>query len=664
MVAGQGRKSRREEVLARVDIVEVVSRYVDIEARGRDWFGLCPFHTERTPSFTVSPTKQFFYCFGCSMSGDAIRFVEEMEGISTEEAYERLAGRSPTLSQRGEEVAATAVVPRQQEEVVATAVVPRQQEEVAAADAPSQQELRRALQYTVALYQRCLSGSPAEDAVKARAYVEERQLTKETVDLFALGFASVSTPLLVQFFTRRGFSMVPLRMLGLLTAQDQERFANRLIIPIHDAQGRVVGLGGRRLPGEEGDEPKYVNSAASPLFQKGEHLFNWHRARTSIRTAGQVVLLEGYMDVLAAWQAGVTHSVGVLGTSLGEKQARMLCRLQDRVVLAFDSDPAGEKATLRSIGTLQRFGGWVTIANLPAQKDPDELIRTEGKEAFQEALQTARSAIAFRLLALRRGYDLTQEVDRHRYLHCAMKVLADATAIEREHHLRSLSEEFSIPQRDLLMEWQRVAGQQGRYARSGRSTGPSQRLAEVPLPPPSLSGGPIVGTRQASSVRSRIEASERMLLSLMMRYRSITLWVQQAVGDGFPTDRYAALAAHLYAYYAQVDVEGDPDGFLTDLKEKNPTLLAEAESLLDWSMPLEAMDLVLQDCLHHVRMHSLVNAVEENEAHFRWQQKQGNMDQALQLLAKTVKLQQLRMAREKTTQARHAFMAPSPPPDS
>ncbi|WP_187820554.1 DNA primase [Pasteuria penetrans] len=634
MTAGDGRRNWREGILSQVDIVEVVARYVRIEPRGREWFGLCPFHAERTPSFTVSPTKQFFYCFGCSMSGDAIRFLVEMEGISTAEACERLVGggKGFPVGPQGAE-GGTSSRPQGGE----------------------QAELRSALQYAVALYQQCLLRSPSDDAVRARAYVEERQLAWETVSAFSLGFASGCTPLLVPFFQRRGFSLAPLRTLGLLTPHDQERFVDRLIIPIHDAQGRVVGLGGRSLPGEEDGQPKYLNSVSSPIFQKGEHLFNWHRARTSIRTAGRVVLLEGYMDVLTAWQAGIRHGVGVLGTSLSDAQARKLCRLQDRVVLAYDPDEAGERATLRSMDVLRRAGAWMTVAVLPAQMDPDQLVRTKGGEALHEVLQTAISATDFRLRALRRGYDLTQQVDRYQYLHCAMKVLMDATAMEREHHLRALSEEFSIQKEDLQSEWERVHHSRSLRPRVSKPTG-----GMPPSPSPYGSDGGGKGEKK-SYLWSRMKASERLLLSMMMRSRSITLWVQQWVGDGFPTDDHAALAAHLYAYYAGEQAEEDPKVFLEELQRHDPVLKKEAEVLLSLEVPPGAADRVLYDCLDHLRVHPLLCAVEKNEEDLRSQQRKGNTDQALQLLVQRVELQRQRMAQQKTTQVGYVSTAPSPP---
>ncbi len=362
-----------EQLKSSIDIVEVVSQYVRLRKAGPRWVGICPFHTEKTPSFSVHATLQFYKCFGCGAGGDAIKFVMEIEGLTFMEALKQLAERAGIQMPRRAEYS------------------------------DPETKLRAALfrMHEIArdLYRAALDSPAGADA---RAYLDRRGVARPLVEEFQLGLADRSGQALTRALEREGFDAAQVEESGLVLKRQEgpgwfDRFRGRLMFPIQDESGRVIAFGGRAL--ESGQEPKYLNSSGTKVYEKSRVLYNLHRAKSGIRKNERAVLVEGYMDVIGVWSAGVTEVVALCGTSLTNPQVRVLRRLsapasagENRkalVVVNFDPDAAGTKATESSIPTLLEESMNVRVLQLDGGLDPDEYVKAHGAERYRECLEKA-----------------------------------------------------------------------------------------------------------------------------------------------------------------------------------------------------------------------------------------------------------------------------------
>jgi DNA primase len=351
------------EIKSRLPVVEIVGETVNLKRAGSTWKGLCPFHVEKTPSFTVSPERESWHCFGCGEHGDIFTFVMKRDGLDFREALGRLAERA------GVELSASG-----------------------AREDRRRKRLRDALEAAIAWYREVLR--QARVAEPARRYLVERGFSDATIDRFGIGFAPDSWDALVKRLAARGFSSEEMVSAGLASMGQRgrpvDRFRGRIMIPIRDASGKPVGLGGRVMP--DGEGPKYLNSPATVLFDKSRTLYGIDLARTAIRREKLAVIVEGYTDVMAAHQAGFTNVVASMGTALTGGQVEIVSRYADAITLAYDVDLAGEAATER--GLLEELGPSQSITKLrviriPAGKDPAELLQTD-PDAWREAIENAK----------------------------------------------------------------------------------------------------------------------------------------------------------------------------------------------------------------------------------------------------------------------------------
>jgi DNA primase len=350
-----------ETVRSRTDIVEVVSEYVVLKRAGQNYLGLCPFHQEKTPSFTVSPSKQIFYCFGCSTGGSAFTFLMKRDHLAFNEAVEVLARRLGLEMPHSEAESAHIQGRREHYDLNAQA-----------AD----------------FYHKILTDNQESEA--ARAYLRKRELHPRAWEQFTLGFAPASGRALLDAFTRKGFGVQFLSTAGLLVNRASgmaDRFRGRIIFPIYDARGRCLGFGGRALGDEQ---PKYLNSPETGTFSKSRNLYGLNFALPAIREHGYALVVEGYMDCITAHQHDFSNAVASLGTAFTRDQARLLVRHTQSVVLSFDRDAAGSAASLRGAEYLQELGARVYVLDFPDAKDPDEFLREQGREAFAVVLQERR----------------------------------------------------------------------------------------------------------------------------------------------------------------------------------------------------------------------------------------------------------------------------------
>lgn len=406
-----------EEVRARNDIVDVVSGYVRMQKKGANYFGLCPFHNEKSPSFSVSPAKQMYYCFGCGAGGNVLTFVMEYENYTFPEALKFLADRAGVK-------------------------LP----EVEYSQEARQKENRRAQLLEVnreaAKYFYFQLRSP--QGKQGYEYFKSRQLSEETMKQFGLGYANKTSDDLVKYLHSKGYKDDLLTEAGLAAFDERfgmhDKFWNRVMFPIQDSNHRVIGFGGRVM----GDgKPKYLNSPETPIFDKSRNLYGLNFARTSRKN--NFILCEGYMDVIAMHQAGFTQAVASLGTAFTSGQANILRRYTENIYLAYDSDGAGVNAALRAIGILREVGLMGKIINMQPYKDPDEFIKNLGAEEFQKRIDTAENSFLFEIRILQREYDQQDPEARTKFQReVAKKLCGFPEDAERDNYMIAVADKFQI----------------------------------------------------------------------------------------------------------------------------------------------------------------------------------------------------------------------------
>ncbi|MBQ8039333.1 MAG: DNA primase [Lachnospiraceae bacterium] len=406
-----------EEVRMKNDIVDVVSGYVRLQKKGSSYFGLCPFHNEKSPSFSVSPIKQMYYCFGCGAGGNVFTFVQNYENYSFPEAIKYLADR-------------------------ASVSLP----EIEYSDEAKKKESKRNILLEINkhaanyfYYQ-----LRTEHGKIGYRYFQGRKLSEETMKKFALGFANVTSDDLVSYLKSKGFKDEQIVEAGLGSVDEKyglhDKFWNRVMFPIQDINHRVIGFGGRVM----GDaKPKYLNSPETMIFDKSRNLYGLNYARTS-RT-GNIIICEGYMDVIAMHQAGFTQAVASLGTAFTVGQANLLRRYTNQVLLAYDSDGAGTNAALRALGILREADLVGKVIHLEPYKDPDEFIKNLGAEEFQKRIDEAENSFFFEIRVLEREFDLKDPDSKTRFhREIAKKLCGFSEEVERENYIQAIAEKYNI----------------------------------------------------------------------------------------------------------------------------------------------------------------------------------------------------------------------------
>ena len=391
-----------DELVSRTDIVDLVSGYVRLNKKGNNYWGLCPFHSERTPSFSVSPDKQIYYCFGCHKGGGAVNFMMEIENLSFVEAVRQLAQRA------GMQVPETAGRPGLKEK---------------------RERLLELNRQAARFFHSQLYAPAGQEGL---AYLRGRGLGQSTLTRFGLGFAPDSWDGLIRAMGELGYDKLDLLEAGLAVKNDNgriyDRFRNRVIFPIIDVRGGVIGFGGRVM---DDSKPKYLNSPEGLVYNKSRNLFALNIAKKS--RAGRIILTEGYMDTIALHQAGFDSAVASLGTALTQEHAQLLSRYTRQVVISYDGDSAGVAAAQRAIPLLERAGLEVKVLQVRGAKDPDEFIKTYGRAAFAKLLDESENHIEYRLERLKANYDLKDDVQRVEFLREAAGLMASLPSpVERE----------------------------------------------------------------------------------------------------------------------------------------------------------------------------------------------------------------------------------------
>lgn len=411
-----------EEVREKNDIVDVISGYVKLQKKGANYFGLCPFHNEKSPSFSVSPGKQMYYCFGCGAGGNVITFLMEYENYTFPEALKFLADR-------------------------AGVALPKMEYQKEAREQADLKARLLEVNKLAANYFYHQLKSPAGQ-VGYRYLHDKRELKDPTILRFGLGFANKTSDDLYRFLKEKGYEDSFLKETGLVTIEERggrDKFWNRVMFPIMDIHNRVIGFGGRVM----GDgEPKYLNSPETKIFDKSRNLYGLNYARTSREK--YMLVCEGYLDVISLHQAGFTNAVASLGTAFTSQHASVLKRYTDQVILTYDSDGAGVKAALRAIPILREAGISSKVLNMKPYKDPDEFIKNLGPEAFSERIRQAENSFMFEIRILRQDYSMEDPEQKTRfYQETARKLLRFGEPLERDNYIQAVSSEYMIPYQEL-----------------------------------------------------------------------------------------------------------------------------------------------------------------------------------------------------------------------
>ncbi|WP_085991883.1 DNA primase [Oceanobacillus senegalensis] len=534
-----------EEVRKSNDIVDVIGEYVQLKKQGRNFFGLCPFHGEKTPSFSVSQEKQIFHCFGCGKGGNAITFLMEMESYSFIETIKYLANRSginlPDIGSERES--------------------PLSKEN---------QNILSAYEWLTKLYHHLIRFT--KEGKEGLHYLKDRGISEQAIDDFQLGFAPNSKIFTAEFLKQKGFNQALLVQSGLLSLQNDnsvtDRFRGRIIFPIRNHLGKTIAFGGRLI--SEG-EPKYLNSAESELFQKGKVLYNFDLAKKHIRRENEVILFEGYMDVISAYQAGINNVIATLGTALTDYQAKLLNRYVDTVVICYDGDRAGLEATYKAANLLRKVGCQVKISNLRENLDPDSFIKAYGGKAFKkEIIDTSDTYISFYMRYRKKDFNLSLEGDRIQYIEDVIKEISLInSSVEREYYLKDLHKEYNISMESLNEEVEAQRNKQGYYHKKDNTD--KNR-----------------NTNRAASYRSNhnllpaYQNAERKLLSYMIQDSFIADKVQEEIGAGFNIDAHKILATHLYAFYEEGH-SSDVSLFIEKLEDHDLKKLVTEIAMLPFS---------------------------------------------------------------------------------
>ena len=409
-----------EEVRSRNDIVDVISGYVRLQKKGSSYFGLCPFHNEKSPSFSVSRQKQMYYCFGCGAGGNVYTFLMEYENFTFQEAVKYLADR-------------------------AGITLPEPEYSREAKERAGRKAVILEINKKAAMYYYAQLRSP--QGRKAYTYLTDRGLSDDTVRAFGLGYSSIYSDDLYKYLRKEGYSEEMIRLAGLINTDEKkgvyDKFWNRVIFPIMDVNSRVIGFGGRVM----GDaKPKYLNSPETEVFDKSRNLYGLNRARTSRKP--YFLLCEGYMDVISLHQAGFTNAVASLGTALTPGHASLIRRYVKEVYLTYDSDEAGTRAALRAVPILRDAGISAKVVRMDPYKDPDEFIKNLGAEEYEKRIGNARNGFMFSLEMLEKDYDMNSPEGKTEFFReTAKRLLAFEDELERGNYIDAVASAYRVSRR-------------------------------------------------------------------------------------------------------------------------------------------------------------------------------------------------------------------------
>ncbi|WP_019242623.1 MULTISPECIES: DNA primase [Bacillus] len=584
-----------------VDIVDVINEYVQLKKQGRNYFGLCPFHGENTPSFSVSPDKQIFHCFGCGAGGNVFTFLMDIEGYSFLEAAKELAERGN--------------VPLQIE----------LSDNNGQSQPPSaEKKMIEAHELLTKFYHHLLLNT--KEGEEALQYLLDRGFTKESIEKFSIGYALNSWDFVHTFLSKRGFDDDVLYQAGIIVKREDDqkkfdRFRNRIMFPIKNHHGEVVAFSGRALGN---DEPKYLNSPETPIFNKSKVLFNFHQARASIRKKEQAVLFEGFADTISANAAGVENGIATMGTSLTDDHLQILKRNCSQILICYDSDNPGLEAANRAADMILQAGLSVKVALMPDGLDPDEYIKKYGTKSFsQDVIGNSYTYLAFKMRFLKKGRNMNNEGDRISYIEEVLKEIAKLpNAVEREHYLRQISSEFSLSLDTLMAQQKQVF-----FAEKKRGNLPQNNFREP-------SSGIVLQYEQ--KLKPAYINAELRLIAHMLQDKETAFKIRSLLGDTLLNiDEHQAIITYLYGYYEERE---DPDIslFLSFIPDKSLRQIVSQIQMM--SVSPDPSEDELKDYVSAVLKQQKMLKIKEKEAERMEAERLGDYLQAAKIASEILRL--------------------------
>ena len=589
-----------EAVRSKTDIVDLVSEYVQLTKRGKNWFGLCPFHGESTPSFSVTEDKQLFHCFGCGASGNAITFVMDIENSPFTDAVIKLAERTGVELDSAISNAREGSRPRDEFK-----------------------HMVEAHSLAANFYSHLLLNTV--EGEKALDYLENRGFTRASIEKYGIGWSLDDFEALSDLLKRKDFNMLEMERAGLSIMKDDgtgffDRFRGRIMFTLHDDSGNVIAFSGRTL-NEDKEVAKYLNSPETPIFEKGQMLYNFHNARLNVRKTGKVILFEGFMDTISADRADITNSVALMGTSLSDTHLIKLKRIAKEVIICCDGDDAGWEAAKRFAGMTTRKGFDVQIALLPNNTDPDDYIMEFGGQAFREQIiGNPHSYMSFIMAYAKRSKNLSYENDVLQFIHEVLEELATRTSpVEKDLYIRQLSEETNISIEAIKQQFMKVAGNRARQAKAD----------------PVRAAGVVSAAISPRQKKTGTERAERLLLYHLLNDGSLFDRFQEERRDVFIHDDYSAIFVRLAGFYEK---HGVPDfhRFAESLEDRElrKVVLEAAMTERDPEHAKEEID----DCVKHLEKYRIELSIQEKIHLSKEAEKIKNHTRALELARDIIQL--------------------------
>ncbi len=521
-------QSSIDEVLNRSDIVDIASSYVTLKRNGSDYVGLCPFHREKTPSFHISSDKQLFYCFGCGTGGNIIDFIMKIENLDFVDTIKFLAERSGVTLE----------------------------EEVYSPDVQKRHDKREAiLKMNKLAAKRYVQNLSGDDARHAREYAFSRGLKREIISTYGIGYARESWSDLVDYLKENGFKNEEIIEAGLAVKNEKgniyDKFRNRLMFPIIDVRGNVIAFSGRALD----DSPaKYMNSPETPVFHKGSNIFSLNIAKQTSAKDG-LILVEGNMDAVSLYTFGFTNAVAGLGTALTDQQAQLIKRYAPLVYVCYDNDEAGEKAAEKAIEILSAAGIKIKVLSYKDAKDPDEFLRKKGAESFKKVISSALSPTEYKILNIRKKYNLVESTDKIEFINAAAEILADnENPVEREIYIKRIAAETDISPESIFAQVNKII-----YDKNRKIYKSAERAVQ--------STKTVTYQQRGEPAPTASYKSERMLLNVMFfNLSAFKLAKTQIKAEEFSNEKHRQLFAEILKF-RETNEAIDASAFLSFVPE-------------------------------------------------------------------------------------------------
>ena len=498
---------------------------MQLKKSGRDYSGLCPFHHEKTPSFHVSREKQLFHCFGCGASGNLVQFVMRSENLDFVDALKVLADR-------------------------AGIIIPEDNGDFSDENHEKKKRILAMNKYAARFFYDCLKDKSTGE--KGQQYFVKRNIPWKTVTVYGLGYAPDSRDMLLKHLTSKGFKTDEIVEAGLAVSREgkiYDKFRDRVMFPIIDVRGNVIGFGGRIMHDSKEINgykiPKYLNSPETPVFDKGKNLFSLNLAKNA--KSSEIILCEGYMDVISVYQAGIKNIVATLGTAITENQAKLMLRYANEILICYDSDEAGTKAALRAIDVISDAGGRSRVIRLKNAKDPDEYINKNGVEKFKEAVRNAVAATEFKISLIKKQYDITNTEGKILFIEDVVKVFTKLKdAVEVDAYITKVAEDTGIS-RDAILSKYREKASKNTYRRIPTKTEYQKKTEQKQRE----------AVREKKVTASLLEAEKRLIGLISQSKKLYKITSAQIKAEEFSTEVYRRLARMIYDSYEN---DTSPDG--------------------------------------------------------------------------------------------------------